>query len=465
MSGFNAVLCSAPKGTKIDSKMERTITNRWPAVYFIVASLLGIAALLAPIPQNGALIVPLGIASQFIKELVGSYLPAFVVYLCIISCVGSLLYQMKGDHISGNDTFSRIFHTTPVWSVIRWAGTFAAIFVWLEMGPDWLWHADMGALVLNDLLVSVLVAIGLGCIILPFLTDFGLMEFMGAYAEKFFRRLFTVPGRSAVDALASWLGGSSVGLVVTANQMRKGFYTQREAAVIATNFSIVSITFAYVVVETLDLLGHFYLFYATLIVAGMACAIILPRIPPLSKKADTSLAKYTPPAETVSSSTHKRAWTAAIHRAENAPSIKKLIKGIGLNILEIWLGILPAAMFIATAGLLLAEYTPISQWLSMPIAWILDWFSVDDSTLAAQAMVIGFADMFLPALIGEDITSESTRFIIAILAVGQLIFMSETGVVILKLGFPIKVIDLVALFILRTLIILPVALASAALFM
>lgn len=428
----------------------------------MLASLLGIAALLAPIPQDGSLIVPLGIASNFIKDFTGNYLAAFVVYLCILSCGGSLLYQKKGRHIHNDNTFSRIFHTTPVWSVIRWAGTFMAIMVWLEMGPDWLWHADMGGLVLNDLLVSVMVAIGLGCIILPFLTDFGLMEFLGAYAEKWFRRLFTVPGRSAVDAIASWLGGSSVGLVVTANQMRIGFYTQREAAVIATNFSIVSITFAFVVVETMDLLAHFYLFYATLIVAGMACAIILPRIPPLSKKADTCLAEYVPVETAITGSTHQKAWHAALKRSERAPGFLKVLKGIGLNILEIWLGVLPAAMFIATSGLLLAEYTPISQWLAIPLVWVLDLFSVADAAIAGQAMVIGFADMFLPALIGEELDSEATRFIIAVLAVGQLIFMSETGVVILKLGFPLKIIDLAVLFVLRTLIILPVAVASAA---
>ncbi|BDX06496.1 membrane protein [Planctobacterium marinum] len=404
----------------------------------------------------------MGIASNFIKDFVGNYLSAFVVYLCIISCGGALLYQKKGKHIQNDNTFSRIFHTSPIWSIIRWAGTIMAIMVWLEMGPEWLWHGDMGGLVLNDLLVSVMVAIGLGCIILPFLTDFGLMEFLGSYAEKWFRRLFTVPGRSAVDAIASWLGGSSVGLVVTANQMRSGFYTQREAAVIATNFSIVSITFAFVVVDTMNLMAHFYLFYATLIVSGVACAIILPRIPPLSNKADTCLAKYQALEPEITGTTHQKAWRSAMRRAEKAPKLSKVVEGIGLNILEIWLGVLPAAMFIATSGLLLAEYTPISQWLAMPLVWVLDMFSVADAAVAGQAMVIGFADMFLPALIGAELSSEATRFIIAILAVGQLIFMSETGVVILKLGFPLKVMDLVILFILRTLIILPVAVASAA---
>ena len=42
-------------------------------------------------------------------------------------------------------------------------------------------------------------------------------------------------------------------------------------------------------------------------------------------------------------------------------------------------------------------------------------------------MVVGFADMFLPAVIGSGIESEMTRFVIAGVSVTQLIYMSELG--------------------------------------
>ena len=76
---------------------------------------------------------------------------------------------------------------------------------------------------------------------------------------------------------------------------------------------------------------------------------------------------------------------------------------------------------------------------------------------AAQTMVVGFADMFLPSILGAGIESDVTRFVIAVVSVSQLIYMSEVGGLILGTKIPLKFLDLVVLFILRTLISLPIA--------
>jgi len=281
--------------------------------------------------------------------------------------------------------------------------------------------------------------------------------------ERAFRTLFTVPGRSAVDAVASWLGGSTVGVLVTMSQHRNGFYSGREAAVIATNFSIVSIAFAYVIVEAVRLEAMFFQFYAVMTLAGIVCAIILPRIPPLSLKQDTVLADNPMRAEDRADAGLAAAWRKAVARAESAPGPRKLFRIITVNILDIWLGLIPAAVIIATASLAVAETTPFFDWISWPFRYLLELLQVESAREAAPAMVIGFADMFLPALVAADIASEQTRFIVAVIAVGQLIFMSEVGVLILKSKLPLNIVDLAVIFILRTLIILPVAVLSAGL--
>jgi len=71
-------------------------------------------------------------------------------------------------------------------------------------------------------------------------------------------------------------------------------------------------------------------------------------------------------------------------------------------------------------------------------------------------MVIGFADMFLPALLSKGIESEITRFVISGMAVTQLIYMSEIGVLILKSKISLNLMELFIIFLLRTLICLPV---------
>ena len=72
--------------------------------------------------------------------------------------------------------------------------------------------------------------------LLPFLTDYGFMEFIGETCRGAFRKIFNLPGRSAIDAMASWLTAAVVGIIITSQQYQRGFYSAREAAVIATNF-------------------------------------------------------------------------------------------------------------------------------------------------------------------------------------------------------------------------------------
>ena len=65
--------------------------------------------------------------------------------------------------------------------------------------------------------------------------------------------------------------------------------------------------------------------------------------------------------------------------------------------------------------------------------------------------------MFLPSIMisGNEI-SEITKFIIGTLSITQLIYLTETGAVILKSDIPLKFKDLFIVFIVRTAIALPI---------
>ena len=67
------------------------------------------------------------------------------------------------------------------------------------------------------------------------------------------RPIWKTPGRSAVDAVASFVGSYSVGLLITNRVYKEGFYSEKEASIIATGFSTVSATFMIVVAKTLVL--------------------------------------------------------------------------------------------------------------------------------------------------------------------------------------------------------------------
>jgi nucleoside recognition membrane protein YjiH len=99
--------------------------------------------------------------------------------------------------------------------------------------------------------------------------------------------------------------------------------------------------------------------------------------------------------------------------------------------------------------------------IGKPFEPILALMQVPEAAEAAQTMVVGFADMFLPAVIGSGIESEMTRFIIACVSVTQLVYMSEMGGLLLGSKLPISFKDLVLIFLLRTIITLPIVVIIA----
>ena len=110
---------------------------------------------------------------------------------------------------------------------------------------------------------------------------------------------------------------------------------------------------------------------------------------------------------------------------------------------------------------MLVEFTPLFDWLAYPLIPLLELLRLPEAAAAAPAFLVGFAEMFLPAVMSRDIESELTRFVIISVSITQLIYMSEVGLLILKTRIPLNFIDLAVIFLLRTLITLPVAAAIA----
>lgn len=58
--------------------------------------------------------------------------------------------------------------------------------------------------------------------LLPLLLEYGLLEFLGPIFRPVMRPLFTLPGRSTVDNLASFIGDGTVGVMITSKQYDEG---------------------------------------------------------------------------------------------------------------------------------------------------------------------------------------------------------------------------------------------------
>lgn len=398
-------------------------------------------------------------------SLLESILPTIILIIISFTGVTTLIYKFfKPSIIENNDFLKGVFALSDTWIIVRLIGLIFTFMVYFQIGPEWVWSENTGGLILYDLILTLFSMFLFAGFLLPFLTDFGLLEYVGALCTPIMRPVFQLPGRSSIDCIASWVGDGTIGVALTNKQYEDGYYTSKEAAVIATTFSAVSITFCLVVLSQVNLPHLFGPYYLTVCIAGIVAAIIVPRIPPLSKKKDTYYnGVKNDIGEDIPEGFTNTSWGLhlAIERAKKSSDWKKFVINGSKTVLDMWLGVLPVIMAFGTIGLIVAEYTPIFQWLGMPFIPILNLLKVPDAVAASQTIMVGFADMFLPSVLGTSIPSDMTRFIVATLSVTQLVYLSEAGAVILGSKIDISLMDLFIIYLERTLITLPIIVLAA----
>src|SRR5699024_3272952 len=123
----------------------------------------------------------------------------------------------------------------------------------------------------------------IGGIFLAFLLEYGLLEFMGVLFQRIMRPLWKVPGRSAVNALASRVASLVLVYLMTDKEYREGRYTVKEAVIIATGFITVEATFMVIIAKTVDIMNFFYLFFIISMIVTFIVTMITARIWPISR--------------------------------------------------------------------------------------------------------------------------------------------------------------------------------------
>lgn len=439
---------------------EDTVKSKGAAWKFIIPSLIGVLLFLVPIKVNDEVTIGVGVLASSLLKAFGDWIPQFIIIMLGFTVLMTVVtVVLKPSFIMDSPFFKGVFHVGVFGITTRIIGFAVGVMAYFQIGPEFISSRNTGGVVLYDLAPVLLTWFLFAGILLPLLVEFGLMEFVGSLVKKVMRPLFTLPGRSSIDTMASWMGAGTVGVLVTMKQYDEGYYTKREAAVIATTFSIASVAFSLVIANVVDL-GHLFIpFYLTVSTASIVAAIIMPRIPPLSRKADTY---YEPVGQQIDEfqpegiSNLQWGWKQALDKANTAKSPKRLMQDGIETVLDIWLGLIPLVMSLGAIALIVAEYTSVFNIISYPLVPILEWMQLPEASKAAPTMLVGFADMFLPSVIGSGIESEITRFVVAALSLTQLVYMSEIGILILRSNIPVSFLDLVVIFIQRTIITLPI---------
>lgn len=431
------------------------------------------------IPIKG--VIPFGIIYNKLISLVESLvvingIKVGALLVCTIILVLTGIFSFIGKFIvkKGNKIHTYFETDSVIHPFLYLAGGVFILLYFLDkigaiVGPDIIVGASTGEMVIPGVVIGVAFIIPVGAFFIPFLTDYGCIDFIGVVLEPLMRPLFKTPGKSAVDAVASFVGSTTMGIIITSRMYKSSAYTEKEAGIIATCFSAVSIGYALVVMEKVGVGEHFVSIYFTSFFITFIIAAIVSRIPPLSRKTniyynDREQTKEELAQEgklDISGDLFKKGVHRGVVKAHSSGNILIRIKNSIVDAFPVLPKVITLLCSIGIIGMILAAYTPIFEWIGLIFLPLVKLVGVPEAQIAASAIPAGITEMFIPTLIladkmaaGVEISLATKYFVIAVSLV-QIIFLAESVVVIMSTGLPVKFKELMIIFLERTFIAIP----------
>lgn len=331
--------------------------------------------------------------------------------------------------------------------------TFSVIQIYFEWFPGfmgWFFCAvpslggkSISVFIMSNILISVCISIPSASLFLPFLIDYGLVDFVGVFVRPVMRPVFKLPGRAAIIMVSAFLGNFSVGHIAINDQYKSGRMNNREAQVIGTSLSTVSVGFLLVLANNtgLNQLGYWNLYFWTAFLITLLVTLIGVRIYPLNKVPDDYYAGVTPnPEPIIRQNILRNAAAEALDVAEAQAHPGKRIAYIMNETVGVLGTVASGAAIFATVGVLLYTYTPIVEWIGyifypfMRIA-----IPANEAVTASTGAAVSFIEVTLPALlvaVGE--WTLRTRYMMAVIPVTSIIFLASFVPCLMATEVPVK---------------------------
>ena len=422
-------------------------------MHFLIPSLIGAIVFLLPIPMKGSLNTILGIAIDWGKAILKPWLPGTAMVLVVLSALASLWATLcKPEKIAKDSFWGELLIVRPFWLASRLLGAALYIVIFFKLGPEIVWNMDNGgtpAIILAPALLIIFIVLA-G--VVPLLTDYGLMEYVGTYARPIMGPMFKLPGRSAVDCLASWVGSCSVAVVITTKVHDQGYYSDREASIITTAFSVISIAYIYVMADFVGLPNMYFQIMAAVYAVTFILALIMPRVWPLSSMPDTFSGKACKQriGDDIPKGYSLGDWAIklAVERSAKQTTAMTIDSGVK-TFVSLVVSTMPLVVAWGTVVLIIANNTPVFQILSAPFAWCLQLMKIPEAKEVAPAFLLAYADQFLAAVVGPGRKAAAPKFMCACISGTGLIYMTEVGVLILQSSIPLGFWKLTGIYFIR----------------
>ena len=325
--------------------------------------------------------------------------------------------------------------THKILTVFKILGLVLAVMYITGNAPAFMMEKDMLPFLFEKLALPVGMIVPLGALILAFLVGFGLLEMVGVLMQPIMKPIWKTPGASAIDAVASFVGSYSIGLLITNRVYLQKQYSAREAIIIATGFSTVSAAFMVIVAKTLGLMEFWNLFFWSTLVITFIVTAITARIPPISQF-DNEVER--PNLDYKRGTRLKAAYELGLSTSRRASDFKQILWTNFRDGLTMAAAIVPSIIAVGLTGLLLAKYTPVFDALGLllyPFTWL---GGLPEPLVAAKGMSAGLAEMFLPALLLSE-ADMLTRYVAGVISISSVLFFSAMIPCVLATEIPISV--------------------------
>ncbi|WP_237673484.1 YjiH family protein [Vreelandella profundi] len=352
-----------------------------------------------------------------------------------------------------------------VFTLFKFIGLVLAGMVIFKAGPAALYEPFMLEFLWKALVIPVGILVPIGAIFMPLLVNYGLVELVGTLTQPFMRLAFKVPGRSAIDAVASFITSFAVGLLITNKAYLSGEYSAKEAAIIATGFSTVSVAFMVIVARTLGLMDIWVVFFLATLFTTVVVTAISARIPPISRMDDYAKNREAIPGKGNRVAT---AVAEAIGVANSPKSFLNLVKDNLKDGVVMTMTILPTILSVGTISLLIEKYTPAFDYIGYIFYPITLLFGMENGLELSSAVSTSYSEMFLPALIMAEADVVS-KLVAGITAISSILFVSASIPCIMATNIPISFYGLTVVWVVRTaltmVIAIPLSMGIAAIVM
>ncbi|ABR48250.1 nucleoside recognition domain protein [Alkaliphilus metalliredigens QYMF] len=410
----------------------------------IIMSLIGIFSFFINIRIGEESTIFVNHLSNFLTTRLFSILPYIILIIssyCVI------------DIIRNRSNYNRSI-VVVIFSICKIMGFAFLLFTMVGVGPEFLLDESIGVFVLYKLLIPITINIPVAALFLPFLLDYGFVDFIGILLQKIMRPLFKCPGKSAIIAVTAFLGNFSVGHIAVDSMYKEGKLTEKEAVIMGTGFCTCSIGFLMVLANTLNIMEYWTFYFWSSLTITFFVTFISIRLWPLNKKESKYHAEVVPqPEHEFKSNLIKNAYATGLAVAERAEPIQKRLCFILRESYKILSGLLCGAMFFASIGLYINQTSSFFTYLGYIHYPFLKLVNIPDIKIAMEASGISILDLFLPAVIAaEQGAALETRYLIAVMPVSMIIFFAGFIPCILSTQIPIKFIELIALWIQRTIL-------------